>query len=732
MSSDALGGIRVVDASTGRAGAVAAMLFADFGADVVKVAPAGDDPSSTVWDRGKTYLRGGTDLDALSRVADVVVTSAATHDHVLEANPALVLLRTPPSLDPDAWTGGRESEALLTARYGIPLRQASFDGGPIDSIYPVITTIQGIWGAACTVAALIERERSGLGQVVTVAGEHGVLVGGAGAFTFRDEVLTADVPRVRFGPGGSVPFYRTYQCGDGEWLFFAALTPRFTERGFAALGVTHLFDDPRLGGRGRAAMLAAEHSGWVIDAIAEAFRTAPRDKWLERLHEAGCPAGAVLLRDTWFDHPQVHAIGMAVDIDDPVHGRVTTLGVPVNLHATPGRVRARTISSSMPHWAPPDRTSRDIADSGGPLDGFRVLDLGAIIAGPLGASLLGELGADVIKVEPLTGDSFRGPGFAAHNKGQRGIALDLRQPDANAAFLDLVRTADVVLDNYRPGVLGRLGIEWQQLRDVNPNVISTSITGFGEGGPFGGNAGFDPVLQAMSGMMRAQGGDSDPVFFTVPVNDVAAAATVAFGTTLALFHRERTGESQKVTASLAAMSCVLQAEALARYEGRPPAPLGSRDHPGPSPLDRFYRASDGWIRIEAADLLDAQERLAGTGVDVSADPESAIEKWSLALTRAEAVEQLTAHGIPAVAARTVAELARADDVHTHDLLHRVTTPGREGYTAGRHAHFSRTMRSGVTVSPALGEHTREVLRELGYDDERIDALIASGGASERR
>src|SRR5207249_7701357 len=124
------------------------------------------------------------------------------------------------------------------------------------------------------------------------------------------------------------------------------------------------------------------------------------------------------------------------------------------------------------------------------------------------------------------------------------------------------------------------------------------ITGFGDGGPYGGDAGFDPVLQAMSGIMRAQGGDSDPVFFTVPVNDVAGSATLALGVLLALFHCERTGEAQRVSTSLTAMSVLLQAEALTRYEGCPPALRGSRDHLGSSEHDRFYRAADGWIRIQ--------------------------------------------------------------------------------------------------------------------------------------
>src|SRR5439155_14793996 len=155
----------------------------------------------------------------------------------------------------------------------------------------------------------IDRERSGTGQVVTVAGDHGAMIAAAGALTFRRSDLVAQQPRRRSGPGGSIPFYRTYKCSDGEWLFFAALTPRFTQLGFEVLGLTELFDDPRLEGRGRAAMITPEHGGWVTDTIAERFLTKPRDEWLAQLRVVGCPSGAVLDRDGWLEHPQVEAIG---------------------------------------------------------------------------------------------------------------------------------------------------------------------------------------------------------------------------------------------------------------------------------------------------------------------------------------------------------------------------------------------------------------------------------------
>jgi crotonobetainyl-CoA:carnitine CoA-transferase CaiB-like acyl-CoA transferase len=717
--ADALAGIRVVDHSTGLAGPLAAMCFADFGAEVLKTS----DGRHVVRDRGK----GAAELsDDLLRGADVLVTNdTALGPRAQSQNPALIVLETPAWIGPAPWAGGGESDAFLSAMFGVALRQASFEGGPIDVIYPVLTTIQGIWAAACAIAALHERQRSGHGQIVTASGEHGAMVAAGAGLTFTAESAAQEAPRSRpGGAGGSVPFYRTYRCADGEWLFFAALTPRFTQLGFEALGITDLFDDPRLQGKGRAAMLAPAHTPWVIETIAERFATRPRDEWLARLHEAGCPAGAVLEREDWMDHPQVRALEMAVDFDG-----VLMPGIALKLSATPG-----TIHDAAPAGGSEARPTpaREASTSAGPLHGIRVLDLGAIIAGPFSASLLGDLGADVIKVEPLTGDSFRGPGFAAYNKGQRGIALDLRDARGRAAFLDLVASADVVIDNYRPGVLQRLAIDHASLRAVKPDIICVTITGFGNVGPHGNDAGFDPVLQAMSGMMKAQGGgmkdgpsDWHPVFYTVPVNDVAGSATLALGTMLALLHRDRTGEGQQVSTSLAAMSVLLQTDALTRYEGKPPAALGSHEHPGPGPLERFYRASDGWFRIDAPAATAGQ--LAAAGItDATAET---IADWARARERDDALSQLYAAGIPAAAARTAAEFM--DDAHVRDneILHRDPRPDREGYTAGRHALFERTQREGSLVSPRLGEHTREVFAEIGYTDERIDGLLASGAAS---
>jgi crotonobetainyl-CoA:carnitine CoA-transferase CaiB-like acyl-CoA transferase len=733
----ALDGVRVVDTTSSIAGAVATMFLADFGADVVKIEPPDGDalrtqPGFAMWGRNKRSVvidlrtvSARERMDTLLGGADVWVSDDAHPPPSDLSNEALIRLQLPAFTDRVPWAGGRESDELLASITGVALRQASFEGGPIDSVYPHLVTVQGIWAAAAVTAALLEREQSGLGQVVTVAGIHGVLVAAAGALTF-DATASAAAPARPGGAGGSIPFYRTYRCADAQWLFLAALTPVFTARAFEVLGLTSLFDDPRLEGKGRAAMLKPEHAAWVIETIADVFATRPREDWLQQLSGAGCPAGALLERDDWLDHPQLDAIGMRVEIDDPARGHVVMPGIPIQFPDAPARVRTAApalgqhdlddIRTGGTRVRPgtTDAASSVLASTGGPLDGIRVIDLGAIIAGPFAGSLLGELGADVIKVEPLTGDSFRGPGFGAYNKGQRSLALDLRHPDGQQALLDLARTADVVIDNYRPGVLQRLGIGYEQLRVVNPRIITFSITGFGEGGPLGGEAGFDPVLQAMSGMMNGQGGDDDPVFFTVPVNDVAAAASTALGVCLALFHRERTGAGQRGWTSLAAMSALLQADALVRLAGRRPARRGGRDHLGSSDADRFHRVADGWVRVQGlaqddvpADLLD---ELPGC-------------------TRESAVAMLSAQGVPAAPARWAAELAGDAELFAFGALHRDPRPGRQGWvTAGRHARFSRTERRGTLVAPSLGEHTDELLAEAGYENERIEALLEAGVA----
>lgn len=709
-----LRGLRVVDASTGTAGPLAAMLLADLGADVVAVDQTRtDDPGQAVWQRNKRTATWA-DVDG---AFDVVVSTDDLPTGVALAD-TTVHLRVPPLVDGAEWPLDAESDALLSALLGVALRQHSDQPGPVDSVVPVLTIVHGVWAAAAAVGALVERERSGRGQVVTVGGLHGAMV----AFAAGLEVDAAADPSPRGGDGGGrVPFYRTYRCADGEWLFLAALTPRFSELAFGALGVADMYDDPRLGGRGRAGMLDGDNIGWVTERVAAAFASAPRVEWLERLHDAGCPAGSVLDRDDWLDHPQLDAIGMRVEVDDPVRGRVVMPGNPLNLRETPAQVRSAAPDPAEvdgrgwlePQWSVAAHDDREAV--GGPMAGVRVLDLGAVIAGPYAGTLLAELGADVVKVEPPAGDSFRGPGFSAYNKGQRSIAIDLRDPQGRRALLDLARYADVVIDNYRPGVLGRLGLDIEALREVAPSIVSLSTTGFGDLGPLGEEAGFDPVLQAMSGMMASQGGDGDPVFFSVPVNDVTTAATAALGAATAVLHARRTGRGQKVTSSLAAVSALVQAAALVRFDGRPEAPVGGRDHRGPSPLERFYPVADGWVRLLGTDAAPDEHTVDGLAAEVAGRE------------RSEVVAMLRDEGIRAVAVLDPLDLLDDPFATEHGVLRPDPRPGRDRrFTAGRMAVFDRTPPEPTGPAPRLGEHSTTLLAGAGYGVDDIEKLRAAG------
>jgi len=233
-------------------------------------------------------------------------------------------------------------------------------------------------------------------------------------------------------------------------------------------------------------------------------------------------------------------------------------------------------------------------------------------------------------------------------------------------------------------------------------------------------------------MMVAQGGDGDPVFFAVPVNDVASAATAALGAVVALLHRLRTGEGQGVTTSLAAQSVMFQSGELVRYDGRPPARIGGTDYQGPSALDRYYAASDGFLRLQATAEGD-RARLAaahllpnGRELDEAATAEALAASFSK-LTRDEAVAVVADAGVAAAPARMNRELTTVSEYLAQGAVEQSDfAGGLPVWVAGKYALFSRTQRQGPKQAPGLGEHSTQLLTEHGFTPAEVDALLAAG------
>ncbi|MCW2495286.1 CoA transferase [Jatrophihabitans sp.] len=730
--------LRVIDTTSGIAGPVATMLLADLGADVIRAefatVDAAELPGSVMWSRGKTIVPVEV-ATALSATADLVVTSDAGVAGELGLTIDAPLSQPQVHLHLPTWRPGNAADALtmdrmMQAEYGIARRQTSFSGAPVDCVYPFASYLQGAWGATCGIAALVELARSGVGQSVVVDALHGAIVA-ATTTMFTDPLLP--LPSTTVGPGGPNPAFGPYQCADGRWLFLGALGAKFQDIAFGLLGTMDILDEPRIRAS-REEIYAVDLRDGVRARIAEGFRRKGRDEWLAEFAAAGCPSSPVNDRDDWLDHAQVAALGQRVELDDPLVGPVVMGGHPLRFsgHSLAHRPRRFADTAAWDERRAGADSIRAVRQSpvtgaAGPLAGHRVLDLGTVLAGPYAGQLLAALGADVIKVETPRGDEFRLRGHMLH-RGQRGLSIDLRDPRGHAAFLALVGASDVVLDNFRPGVLTRLGLDLDSLRAVKPDIVTMSITGYGGVGPLGDLPGYDPVVQALTGIMQAQGGDAEPVFCTVAVNDVTVACLAALGTVAALYRRAVSGQGQAVNSSLIESSTFMQSGELVRFAGRPSAELGGRDYPGPTPLSRYYRCADGWVRIQ----LPSAQAAVDTGL---IDPDRA-EPDDLAEALAAAFAELPSSAIRARLEPFGGTVARGRD--NKELLLDPTTiadghigkvvwpDGAETYLPRSYVRFGRYGQPSMMVACGKGQHSRQILREAGLDAALIDQLVEDG------
>jgi len=380
----------------------------------------------------------------------------------------------------------------------------------------------------------------------------------------------------------------------------------------------------------------------------------------------------------------------------------------------------------------------------GPLDGVRVLELARFQAGPRGGMLLSDLGAEVIKLEPPSGEEtrrmpplVRGQSvyFAVYNRGKKSVCLDLRNPQGKEIFAALVRKADIVLENFRPGVMERMGFGYARLRQLNAGIILVSVSGFGQSGPYTDRPAFDSLGQAMSGLMTLTGQtEGKPIGTASSVVDRYTALHATIGALAALRHRERTGEGQVVDV------CLLDS-ALTMVEIPTSYYLSTGEHGGEGGRPP-YRAKDGWVVISAAarDMAASLMRIVGGEATERATPmagsidgdgrRALVETWCAERTVEDICATLLEAGVPVAPVRTIPEVAQDQHLWEREMLVKMDDPvAGEMYVPGLTIKLSATPgRLGPVPTP--GQHTDEVLSGvLGYDPPAIDALRRAGAVA---
>ncbi|MEM7292168.1 MAG: CoA transferase [Pseudomonadota bacterium] len=389
-----------------------------------------------------------------------------------------------------------------------------------------------------------------------------------------------------------------------------------------------------------------------------------------------------------------------------------------------------------------------------PLENIRVVDFTHVIAGPFCAYQLAVLGADVIKIESphapdmvredgVGADSGRGSVYMAQNAGKRSIAIDLKTPAGRDIALDLIREADVVIENYRAGALSKLGLGYEDVRTVNPRVVYCSLTGFGQNGPKGEHTAYDNVIQAFSGLMAATGSaDTGPVKVGPPVLDYGTGAQAAFAIAAALYRRERTGEGTHIDIAMLDAALMLMSANITHYHaGDDLVPCSGNSSPT-KPGYGCYETANGLLMIGAytsvqhvglwrvvgvesrANDLDGQPaRVAGEQFEADVETlrdrlkQKTADEWEVLLNAAK---------VPAARVRTVAESLGHPQIAARSVVQSVADNSPSGPFPVAAFRYRDAEPSVKAAPPHFAEHTREILSDLGYNNDRIDELLEEG------
>lgn len=802
--------LRVIDLSPHRVGAQVSQLFADFGADVIQVEPPGGadirrHAAYPFWARGKRSIvldiHDGADrstLRDLVRHADVFIE---THQpgvldglglgyHALRTlNPGLVYTSV------TGW--GRQSpyrdvpgyEGVVMAKLGVfhTFRRMSPNAAPPFVNVPFASFAASQVALHGTLAALIERERSGAGQLVEANLAHAFA--SLDTWAFYEHLVAARWPDAFTktesydgeGRPASPLTFMLLVCltQDGRWLQFAAVAPHLFAAKMKALGLDWMFTDPDWQGLPAFADDADKRMAlWT--RMLEAARTRTLAEWTA-IFDADPNVFAEQFRNgpVALEHPQLIHDGFTIDLDDAERGPVRqpaaivkAAGTPADLTRSAPRLdadRDAVLALAATAAEPAETAGAETTDAGGlPLAGVTILELATLFAAPHGLTMLTDLGARVIKVEPLAGDRVRmilpfpELGGLKVMQGKESIAVDLTADDGLAAIRQLAATADVVVQGYRAGAMAKMGLDHASIKAVNPDVVYVNAPGYGVDGPYGNKPAYAPSIGAASGIPLANVGDTvaeRPDLTMEQIRDGArrmsaagtmanaqadgiAALGVASAILFGLTARHYGAGGQELFSSMLNSGCHAMSAQTVTYAGAPKEPAPDADLRGLGALYRVYDAAEGYVFLAApnaaewgplAEVLAPYVDLAGDArfageAERNSNAKALVETLGGVFSRKSAVEwerELLARGVACVAVTTTS---------IEDMLYDEAFGRASGYVVDvthptfdeipRLAPYIRFSRSATQAGRGAmnGEHTDLILTELGTSPAEIADL----------